>query len=434
MPETYTPHSELEPVCPEAAEVPQQVPFEDDGEIEDHFERYYHLYGEHVSPDWDTGFGRVAVVLGIRRAIDNTRGREAKAAERKQPHAEILQDARNQLEDLTRKQRRQINGLMSQQDASPWLDQALGLKTRRKRKNYVERLTARNKAGKYKVNDELLQNFLEWHNYVLHEEQEKLDKQRPQYDEEFKQHFTEAIEKGWIPESARSNLDRLEDTELVLDDGLRSTRENFAGQAGNYWYGSSHNVYISPDTFKAKKGHVVLHEYLHVTDGMNEDSYFGPMRVRGMHRLFGMGEGGRAMREASTEHLAVSMAHGNIDKINPERRVGEKSTYFKERKLLDVLANKGSRKIDVREFIAANFENNNEPNSEGEQTKGEQLTSQLREAFEFTDVVQEISQLQPGELREYTKKLEKRARRHKVKKYLGINAVASFLKGNAQEN
>ena len=83
----------------------------------------------------------------------------------------MIATARQELEGLDKYEKDDFNDYLAKSSSSAWLDARLGLdkkKLGRRRKNYVGKLTARDKkSGEYTVDDDLMINFLEWHNHDL---------------------------------------------------------------------------------------------------------------------------------------------------------------------------------------------------------------------------------------------------------------------------
>lgn len=373
----------------------------------------------YMSPDMLTGLGRSAVEYNFQKTNETVAGRLDIAQSREGNIQADLAEVRSQLSNLDEWQIEEANVLLSRQPDSAWLDEALGIEEIDKEigvKPYIEMLTAENEAGDYAVNDALLINFLEWHNYALAQEQEKLDAYSEGLKGSYKKDFATAVEAGWIPKSALKNLNRLNDTTLVIDDGFDTSLYGIAGIATpKIDEEDDYKIKISPNEIDDPRA-LLLHEFSHTAHGENEadDTEFADIPEGGMKRLFD-GRGGTVIDEAVVEHFSDSMLRGEVDNLNPWSDVRKEATYFAPRVLLDVLANKGANKIDIRDFFAAHFENGREAKEAGKNSAQAHLVKKLNEAFPFTDVIHEIAELN-------------------ITDEMGIETYAKLLKDQAAED
>lgn len=340
----------------------------------------------HVNPRHEVGLGRGVVGLRLRASEDEADQHHVEAA---------IQRTRNQLESFSAEQQEIADTLMSH-SSSPFFDKIMGIEFDEEgRGNYIERLTATDKTtGEYKVSSRVAANMFEKHNASLAEGQRELNERREEIIADFRHNFEEAVEDGWIPESALGSLDeRLAKVEFILDDGLLTSldgdeafmlEKNGAGE-------STFEIFIPPE-HAAKAGTVVTHELMHVMEGRGEPSpgefetgAYQPRHNIGLKRVFGT-EAGTLINEAVTEVLARIVAIGRegrkgkdvseiiLDSVDRS----EGGIRALERSALQFLATNGDPPPGLRLFIDAYLEN--EDNA-GEKPAGERLIKAIDEGF-----------------------------------------------------
>ncbi len=258
----------------------------------------------------------------------------------------------------------------------------------------------------------------------------------------FTQRFQEAVNSSWIPRAALAHLPRLDNTKLIVDDGFRTNLESMGGGEVGYADDSGYEVVVAP-TLAKKPERTLTHEFIHVLDGhdrvpFDEESIFRSKETAGLYRIFKGQVAGEAMNEAVVEHLTDSMWNGELDIIDPLSKVRKRAVYTIERSLLHTLAQKGVKKVNVRRFIAAHFEDQDQTEVFGKDSAQTKLVEALREAFPFANVIEELSELKTGEtvkethaaIQKYCMRLERR-----TNKYLALRvggAVVAKLRGRTQ--
>ena len=379
---------------------------------------------EHLSGAVSLGWLVVADVIGdAGDAIENVRVKAAIM-----PSAN-LEKARVMIEDLPDSDKKVANKLFADNSISPWLNQRLGIDDKA---DVVQTLRQKNVEGGYVVGDELLTNFLEWHNNASVKREREFAKEVPAEKTKFAVRMKQAVEDGWVPASALQNMTRLEQTQVYADDGWCTSFRNDYGTAVSSIENPSSEVTISPSALNNPED-ILTHEFIHVICGHDyisdamDAKYFRPRKSLGMGRLFnsdyGEDIGATAIDEAVVEHLADSLLHGKVDSVGPTSKARRKTSnaYVMERNLLDTLCTKGVKPVDIRLFIATLFENQEDRERLGEQSSSSKLQDALNQAFPFADVIDEIKLLRSDSEKqdedmavfEYSKKLVQRATKEK---------------------
>lgn len=172
------------------------------------------------------------------------------------------------------------------------------------------------------ANNDMLLNFLQWHNFSLAETQQtpeiqaKITEQKQAYSAAIKQ----ALNSHHLPWPAAESLVTLEDIEVLVGD-VFDTSMNHLG--GYHIYNSNYIVLAENNIEQAG-----MHEFNHAVLGNITYSW---------------------LDEALTEHIAMSLKHGKFDEIHVR---GEKAgTYLDELLFVDLLAEivaKSSKKYNSK--------------------------------------------------------------------------------------
>ena len=380
------------------------------------------VLGEYVHQNDSLGLGRWAVEFAMRELNDSLND-DLAGENTYTPYAkEQITATRESLENLNRRQRRRMHTIIAGQPTSPWLRERVGKRAfnRFSRRTVVDRLTEKNK-GEYKINDDVFQNFLQWHNHNLVHKQREFNERVPELKKSYADKLKSAVQRGWIPMSVLSKLNRLESVDVHIDDGMRTAVKRVGGLAVSFAESEQHIVTLSPDELD-DPSRTLSHEFTHILDGhesnhrLNKGKRYRQRRTHGLQRIFGGGRMSASLNEAVTEHFADSLEHGQLQVTNPNSKVRKEASYEDERYLLHVLCRSGNRKIDIRVFLAAFFEDNMQRRGG---SAGEELLQSLRGAFPFTDIVQEIKSLpKDTDVKEYAQDVKKRARNHKLRRSL----------------
>jgi hypothetical protein len=395
--------------------------------------RFVDILDEHVSPAEHVGLGkniaRAALQHAYRVVESNTN-----QPRNEELQAQRLERMRSYLENITISQGRILQEQLLSEPHSEWLMDRLGLDMENDPDPdiaLIKRLIMR--QGKEPlVSDELFVNFLEWHNHALAQMQHELDAREGQLKSEFAHDIRRMVSTGELDHSLLSKLDRLDSVKLVVDDGLQTDMMGLRGVAESAKDGSAHIIVIAPSQLGDVHS-VLWHELLHILDGHSErmgeegdESAFSSLRSHGLNRLFGAEKGGEVMNEVIVEHLSVALLEDKdpyeggelLSGISSGRSTeGHSHIYRKEgNELFGVLLNSGVRKVGLRGFVSTHFEDGADARRKGEGSFESMLVNDLRRAFPFTDVIDEIKKLRTkDEVSDYARSLKKRSMLYKLR-------------------
>lgn len=364
---------------------------------------------EHLPPHSASWLGRRAVHQSLYEA-------QRSMHERSVDHDEsFINQARYQLRKLSESPNdaAMFQRLLLSQPKSAWLDAELDIDRDEIGKHptiLIDKLLARDPNGRFKVSNETFENFLEWHNYVLNKDQKALDKLAGKEREIFIDSIHRAVTEGWLPPELLERLDRVEHVPILLDDGLKLDPRRTQGATHHHRNRRMHEVFVGPVEVRNLHG-VLTHEFLHVINGKEIDNMRHDnkraLESHGLYRIFGGGMGARQLDEGLVEHIRSSLERGNVGETDPTSKARQDLAYKEGRGLLHVLATQGLRKVDIRYFIDAEFEENEETAKAGLQTI-------LRQAFPFINVIDEIGRLRTKQdVIAFTAKLTENARQYK---------------------
>lgn len=396
---------------------------QDEGLTDEELDTLYETHHINAIQERRVGLGAAAVYDVINHGFNRSLGISDTDEEFADSKEYNLKEARNALEQMAAPRdskilsrldahlaRQYFNKFIADHSASPAVDELLGLDHDVKKKNYLKRLIQKDAKDEYVVSDDALLNFLEWHNFELKKSQAEYDGQHEEQKKLFLEKLDAAIKAGWIPEWVNDWAgNRVADTVVVVDDGFETEYRSIAGNAERYPDGPD-EVVISP--LKTRRPErLMTHEFVHVIDG-----YKTPIRsarYSGLYQLFAQESplaAKVALNEAVVEHLSDSMFSGkSIDVIDPrsrERRTAN-GIYAKERYLLNTLANMGKKKIDIRTFVAAHFDDGKHRDQDG-LTPLEKLRQDIDEAFPGQDVLDTLAKCKTTQdVHKYAKKLRK---------------------------
>lgn len=291
--------------------------------------------------------------------------------------------------------------------------------------NYAKMITSSD-------NKDAVLNFMQWHNFELAKDQKTLDEKSHIHKEMYRQKMNKAIEDGWVPEWVGDRIDeRLLDTIIVQDDGFDTVFAKSPSLGSAYRTYDKQYIKIAPPSLGERQTEKVMtHEFNHVMDGYAKEE--GRQGSYGMYRLFDSLHpyAGFVLNEAVVEHLADALHTGNsIDVIDVASRQRRNAFYTTERKLLNVLATKGDKKIDIRDFIAAHFDEGEHIDENGD-TPTEKLKRKLKEAFPTRDIIGELDQCRSqNDIKRFTRKLRREYKgilpsKHEIIKGAAYSAVA----------
>jgi hypothetical protein len=305
--------------------------------------------------------------------------------------------ARRGLLALSPSKGRMFEELLSQHQMPEWLNELIGLDEADihdpsvdKATPLISKLTQKDTEGNYTVGERTFQNFLEWHNYCLAQEQKAFDAQKEAYIRTFKAAVERAVKKGWLPELALERLSRLDSVAAIVDDGFNTELED---RVGYHSFDENGIELVVVGQNPIDREHIFTHEAIHVIHGRKRAGGDGVYGSHEISKLFGRQEfASRTVLEACVEHVAVALEGNSIDDL----RLGKHKhpdIYPDERRLLHALCESGVETVDIRFFINALMDEPGSLSPVGQETANEKLAAQLKAAFPGRDICQEIAQL-----------------------------------------
>lgn len=284
---------------------------------------------------------------------------------------------------------------------SPWLKTVTGNTPA----EMVNHLLANKKAGKYKIKDKTFLNFLDWYNHANLQRQNESADLINERKILFKSQIEKVVNDGWMPKSVLDDgPEKLSAVAVEVDDGyeLLKCQDKQAAEEGFYLNGVfNDNVLGNPWMLLrsiAVKSSTFIHESVHAVTGYGDyyDYCDSAKEINGyvisvgsMGKIFD-GDGKTIIDETITEHVTQSLLHGSVDIIKPAKKT---ASYYEFRMLLDALCNQGAEKIDIREFIAAYFEDDKTARQLNVKSARNILIAHLRKAFPSGDIITEINKL-----------------------------------------
>jgi hypothetical protein len=271
-----------------------------------------------------------------------------------------------------------INLIVDDMKISPWLEDVIlgdekSLLPVNRPKQLVDRLTDKDKTGNFTVGKETFLNFLEWFNYTRNHSRYEIKEQIDKFKVTYKNDLEKAVRDGWVPESVLNfNLKKLNQVEFAVDDTLALIEGDIGNSGPLATYNpTSKRVLFRPfaELFYTN----FAHEATHVIEGGSEHYI-----THAMYKVFGDGNLGLNVNEAVTEHISCSLQCGDWDVIDPAKKPG---SYSEQRLALNALCNAGLTKINIREFINAYFENDDDANRLGIKSARNKLSAHIINAF-----------------------------------------------------
>jgi hypothetical protein len=236
----------------------------------------------------------------------------------------------------------------------------------------LDKLVATDDEGQPIVSDLALLNIAQWHNHRHRKFEQKLEEEiLPKQVAKMKALFEQAVEIEWFPPKAIDRLRAVHKyTKIVADDGQDTVLSNLGG----YFLPFTDTMYLdSPDKEKS-----FVHESLHAAARNRDAEGNGIPALSSLHGIFSGWEGYRILSEAIVEHCVQSLTNESKSIFDTSVDPG---IYDAERSLLDTLCRYGNQPIDVRRFVAALFETEQEREQLGEQSAHAQLKRAIAQAF-----------------------------------------------------
>lgn len=245
-------------------------------------------------------------------------------------------------------------------------------------------ISKRQEDGTYVIPDATLLNFLQWHNHAFAQESTAFNERLPEYKKDFRDRFTALVEGGNLPKHALARLDLIDDVDIRLDDGFKTSFQPERSIAGSY--NDLFKRIIVSGISLPRQHDVINHELIHrIAKGTRRQDGIR-LGEAGMYALFGNDEGGRILDEAVTTELAHLITYGR----NPSL---EENVYQQERRILHTLINNARGKdLTLFDFFYEYFDDpSNPPESyDGHQANRPNLRQLLSAAFPDTDIVKSI--------------------------------------------
>jgi hypothetical protein len=233
-------------------------------------------------------------------------------------------------------------------------------------------------------------NFFEWYTHALDEQREDFDQnQKPA----FLRDFDERLKTGSgsiVPPYLAERLAALRTANKLQ---VRLTDMSLAAEVGATINGEdgSEAILLHLGNNETLQEHTFNHEGLHTLEGKTQPDGEGEdgslAKNRGLYRLFGPGKGGEMMNEATIEHMADSLMHGNLEITDPLSAERKNSTQYMDNQAMQhILCVGGLHPISPRLFSEALFEDGSAEESPAIQL----LAKQLESAFPGMHVVERI--------------------------------------------
>lgn len=182
--------------------------------------------------------------------------------------------------------------------------------------------------------DEQLLEYVRWHVTSIEDQQhdpairKEVAHQRAQY----KEHFLRGVEEDWLHPGAARAIDAIDETKVFIGDVFQTW---LAGTRGEHLRGRGEIIIAGADAIPEPGNYertallikrIGRHELTHV---------LGKLGVRWLN-------------EATTEHIAQVLEHGELEELDPDKRPeDEEPFYVGERKLLRYVLQEGREKIPV---------------------------------------------------------------------------------------
>lgn len=182
--------------------------------------------------------------------------------------------------------------------------------------------------------DEQLLEYVSWHVASIEEQQHdpairaEVASQR----ERFRETFLRGVEEGWLHTGAASAIDMIDETKVFIGDIFQTW---LAGRRGEHLRGRGEIIIAGADAIPVP--------------GVYEATRLLIKRI-GRHELTHvMGNlGARWLNEATTEHIAQALEHGELEELDPDNRPEDDDPiYVGERKLLRYVLQEGRERIPV---------------------------------------------------------------------------------------
>lgn len=326
-----------------------------------------------------------------RAAVDAETKRVGELMATGQNSPSAARDVKKEIKDV----RRQMQALSRVKDSKVHLASANYLEVE-KMPEWLRRATGsvddptalvHNFANKRKIDDATALNVLQWRADRLSEYQREFEQTIVP---ELKQRATERVERavqaGWMPGKVLERLGRVDTVPVYGDDGISTLQ--LSNHRGSTDGGS---IALAPDQHQDER--VFEHEVVHVLGNEEEARAEHMVEVGGITSVFRTERGawGIGLNEALTERIANGLVSGDID--NPFV-VKNNPAYEKGQELLDALMTKGLRPVNVRLFVNAYFEADEERKQLGPQSASSQLIAALQAAFPRRDIVKEVAYVQ----------------------------------------
>jgi hypothetical protein len=247
-------------------------------------------------------------------------------------------------------------------------------------------------------------NFFEWYQHTLGEHRARFDEhEKPQLLADFDANLAAAAKAGIVPDFLPERLRLLQSNgKLHVKLVDHSLLKGGGKTGGALHFDNGEELVFLQLGYEGHRERTFTHESLHTLEGAAGQADDKPdddtgitAGGRGLYRLFGFTEGGRAINEAVIEHVTDSILHGNVGVVLPTSNERENNIddYPVNRFLLYVLCERGAQSIDPRVFINAAFEDGSAEDSPANKL----LEEELNKAFPGFGVVDRLSNIKASD-------------------------------------
>jgi hypothetical protein len=182
--------------------------------------------------------------------------------------------------------------------------------------------------------DEQLLEYVRWHVASIEEQQHdpSIRAEAALQRERFRENFLRGVEEGWLHPGAAGAIDTIDVTKVFIGDVFQTW---LSGTRGEYLRGRGEIIIAGADAIPEP--------------GVYEDTRLLMRRIKRHELMHVMGRlGVRWLNEATTEHSAQALEHGDLEELDPDKRPeDDEPIYVGERKLLRYVLQEGRERIPV---------------------------------------------------------------------------------------
>jgi hypothetical protein len=224
--------------------------------------------------------------------------------------------------------------------------------------NVANVLTEKDKAGDYKIDENLALNYFQFTDHYYDKRQKELDQQMPEFINLFVKRLEKAKQAGWIKDEfiPESIVKLIKNVRFFINDGPMTTFEKSDGLHDREFG----HIYLSPRSVEQfldnRERGIVFHELVHKLASLN---YSGGLAKIGMIGSVGPNTA-TSLNEALTEIITAAFMPEGIsfrehDIFNKDH-YAKPFTYKAERFLVDAMIQNPKHDLDLHDFLDAYFE------------------------------------------------------------------------------